>query len=138
MPAPKQAFIGKLQAFFQFSLLYADAGQVIPGRACRLRTPGRFEECVIRFRQLLQRFQREPQVEVRFPGIRVGVAPGLLADGRPEERNALLHPGIAQQEKPVGIVQPDIGRVPPQSFPVVIIRQEGSMPVLFQVLSRQV
>ena len=51
-------------------------------RPRRFGAPGGFKEGVVGVIQLVQHFQRQAQIEIGFPGVGVGVAPGLLFDGR--------------------------------------------------------
>ena len=138
MPSPQQAFVSELQGLLQISLFDRNAGQVEIRRSRRFGAPGGFEESVAGFGQLVQQLQGQAQIEIRFPGVGVGVAPGLFFDRRPEIRNALFDLPVAQQIQTVGVVQPNIRGVPAQALQVVIRGQEGGVAVLLQVLARQV
>ena len=137
VPAADQAFIRKVQRFCNPSFPETETAQVKIGGACGFSTPDSFVEGIEGFLRPAQHFQGEAQVIVCFPGVGIGVPPGLFSDGGFKIRNAFTDPGVPQQVQAVGIVQPDIGGITAQAFQVIIRWQEGGMTVLLQMLSCQ-
>ena len=138
MPAAQQAFVCKVQCARQVLVPDCDAGQMIVCSACSFAAPGCLVKGVQCLRQAVQGFQGEPQIQVSFSGIWVRIPPGLFPDGRLEKGQALFCLCMPQKVQSVGIVQPDVGGIPKQTFQVIVRGKEGCVTVLLQVLSGQV
>ena len=87
---------------------------------------------------LAVRLQRQPQMEKARALVGVGVLPGLFLNGLFKTGDALPDLSLAEEQQPVAVVQPQVGGVAAQPFPVIVGRVAGGMAVLFEMGRRQI
>ena len=138
VPAAQEAFLREAERLREVSPAHAEAGEMEEGGPGRLAAPDGLEEGVIGLGEPFQLLQGQAQVEISLPGPGIRIAPGLLPDRRAEAVHALIRLPVPEQVQAKRVVQPDIGGIPAKPLPVIIIRQEGRVAVLLQMLTGQI
>ena len=125
----------EIKSFAVFPADCRNAGKMIKCYSLGFSTPCRFIEDIISFIVFSRKFKRKTEIEEAFSVIRIRIAPCLLFDGFLEIGNALFRFAATEEQKAVGIVQPYVGSIAPQSLEIVICRGKGRMAVLLDMLT---
>ena len=138
VPVADQRQPDKLQRLLQIAAPRFQTGQPVEPGTLGLGAPGGFVEGVVGFAVLAVRLQRQPQMEKARALVGVGVLPGLFLNGLFKTGDALPDLSLAEEQQPVAVVQPQVGGVAAQPFPVIVGRVAGGMAVLFEMGRRQI